>query len=166
MSTEKRITLAKIAGAHGVKGLIKIFPLGDDITLIESLDVFTSDGAPIKITLKNQLGKFILAEADIIQTREEAIAAKGTELQVNQSALPQIEDEDEFYYHDLVGLKVLNADNAEIGKVITVDNFGAGDLLEISLKDGKIFLLPFNDDTVTDIGKTTLTIHNFETYIL
>ncbi|MFP4312759.1 MAG: ribosome maturation factor RimM, partial [Alphaproteobacteria bacterium] len=131
MNEQKRITLAKIAGAHGVKGLIKIFPFGEDISLLERCPVFTKDGTPIQITLKNPSGKFILAEADLISTREQAIAAKGTELQINRDDLPEIEEDNAYYYEDLIGLKAIGEDGAEIGTVITVDNYGAGDLLEI-----------------------------------
>lgn len=147
-----RITLAKIAGPHGIKGLIKVFPFGEDVRLLESLDVYTEDGVPIKITLKNNLGKFILAEADTIKTREDAEAAKGLELQVDKGALPEIDEDDSFYYHDLVGLKARNENGDEIGTVISVDNYGAGDLLEIREKSGEKYLLPFIDNYVPDVN--------------
>lgn len=147
-----RITLAKIAGPHGIKGLIKVFPFGEDVCLLESLDVYTEDGAPIKITLKNALGKFILAEADTIKTREDAKAAKGIELQVDKNALPDIEEDDSFYYHDLVGLKARNENGDEIGTVISIDNYGAGDLLEIRENSGDKYLLPFTDDYAPNVN--------------
>lgn len=161
MSTDqKRITLARIAGAHGVKGIIKIHPFGEDITLLETCDVYTDKGTPVKITLKNASGKFILAEADIISTREEAESAKGTELQIDQSALPEIDEDGTYYYHDLIGLKAIGEDGAEIGTVIAVDNYGAGDLLEIRKKSGEKFLLPFTDDYApkVDIENKQITI--------
>jgi len=146
----KRLPLAKIASPHGVKGLVKIFPYGEDLELLESLEVFAGD-KPVKITLKNALGKFILAEIDIIQSREDAEKWSGTELFVYQDALPEIEEDDTFYYHDLIGLKALNEAGEEIGAVIAVDNFGAGDLLEIRKNTGEKFLLPFTNDYVPDV---------------
>lgn len=156
----KRITLARIAGPHGVRGLIKILPFGEDVSLLETCDVFTGENKPIKITLKNAAGKFILAEADIIKTREDAEKAKGIELQIDQSALPVIEEDGTYYYHDLIGLKAIGEDGEEIGKVIAVDNYGAGDLLEIRKTTGEKFLLPFTDDYVPDVNleQKTLTI--------
>ena len=163
MTQDKRLPLAKIASPHGVKGLIKIFPYGEDIELLETLEVYAGD-KPVKITLKNALGKFILAEIDVIQTREDAEKWSGTELFVDQDALPAIEEDDTFYYHDLIGLKALNEDGEEIGAVIAVDNFGAGDLLEIRKTTGEKFLLPFTNDSVpaVDLDKGCVTIIEME----
>lgn len=160
MSNDKRITIAKIAGAHGVKGLAKIYPFGEDITLLETCEAFTDDGKPVKIKLKTTSGKFILAEIDIITTREEAESLKGTELQIYQSALPDIDEDDTYYYHDLVGLKAIGEDGEEIGSVISVDNYGAGDLLEIRTLAGDKYLLPFTNDYVpnVDINNKQVTI--------
>lgn len=146
----KRTTLAKIASPHGVKGLVKIYPFGEDIELLESMDVYAND-TPVKISLKNALGKFILAEIDIIKTREDAEKWSGTELHVDQDALPTIEEDDTYYYHDLIGLKAVGENGEEIGSVIAVDNFGAGDLLEIRKNNGEKFLLPFTNDYVPDV---------------
>jgi len=159
----KRLPLAKIASPHGVKGLVKIFPYGEDVELLETLEIYAGD-KPVKITLKNALGKFILAEIDIIQSCEDAEKWSGTELCVDQDALPEIEDDDTFYYHDLIGLKALNEDGEEIGVVIAVDNFGAGDLLEICKNTGEKFLLPFTNEYVphVDMDKGCVTIIEME----
>lgn len=144
----QRITLAKIAAPHGVKGLVKILPFGEDVYLLEDIAVFAGD-TPVKITLKNPLGKFILAEIDVIKTREDAEKMSGRELQVDKDALPALDHaEDGYYYHDLIGLKALDADGQPVGTVIAVDNYGAGDLLEIRRNSGEKFLLPFTDDYV------------------
>ena len=159
MTKTQRIPLAKIASPHGVKGLVKIFPFGEDIELLESMDVYADD-TPVKITLKNALGKFILAEIDIVQSREDAEKWSGTELCVDQDALPAIDEDDTYYYHDLIGLKATDETGQEIGSVIAVDNYGAGDLLEIRKNSGEKFLLPFTDDHVpaVDIKAGTVII--------
>jgi 16S rRNA processing protein RimM len=148
-----RIVLAKIADVHGIKGLVKIFPFGEDITLLESVDRVYAEEKPVKITLKNQLGKFILAEIDGIHTREDAEKLKGQELSIDKDALPALDhEEDGYYHHDLIGLKVLNEAGEEIGSVVAVDNYGAGDLLEIRKSSGEKFLIPFTDDYVPDVN--------------
>ena len=147
-----RIVLAKIAGAHGIKGLVKIFPFGEDPTLLETAPCVYGDDRTFKISLKNAMGKFILAEIDGVQSREDAEAIKGIELAIDKSALPAIEEDDSFYYHDLIGLDALSEDEQKIGTVIAVDNFGAGDLLEIQKISGEKFLLPFRDEYVPSVN--------------
>ena len=85
-----RVILAKIADVHGIKGLVKIFPYGEDITLLESIESVYAQNTPIKITLKNALGKFILAEIEGVQSREDAEKYKGQELSVDKDALPAL----------------------------------------------------------------------------
>ncbi|MFN3700357.1 MAG: ribosome maturation factor RimM [Alphaproteobacteria bacterium] len=156
----ERIVLAKIADAHGIKGLVKIFPFGEDISLLESVDTIYGGDQPIKFTLKNPLGKFILAEIEGVHTRDQAEALKGLELSIDKSALPAIADEDTFYIHDLIGMRVLNTAGQDIGKVNNVENFGASDLLEILSPSGEKTLIPFTDDFVEalDHEAGTLTI--------
>lgn len=145
----ERIVLAKIADVHGIKGLVKIFPYGEDISLLESIEPLYAENKAVKITLKNALGKFILAEIEGVSTREDAEKLKGHELSVDKDALPELDhEEDGYYHHDLIGLKALNEAGEEIGTVIAVDNYGAGDLLEIRKSTGEKFLLPFTDEYV------------------
>ncbi len=149
----KRTCLGKIVSAHGVKGLVKIKPFGQDPSLIESLGAaFTSEDGDETLTvlLKNGLGKYILAEIEGSADRNSAEALRGTELFYERALLADA-PEDSFYYDDLVGLKVME-DGKEIGKVIAVDNFGAGDLIEIKRTRGEEdFYLPFKDEYVPEV---------------
>ncbi len=145
----KKVCLGKIIAAHGVKGLVKILPFGEDPWLLDGT-VLLEDGRAIEITLKNPIGKYILAEVDGVVERNAAEGLRGQELFIERDALPETDD-GSFYVDDLVGLDVVE-DGVVIGKVIAADNFGAGDLLEIRLKNGKNFYLPFNDDTVPDVN--------------
>ena len=144
MDDKKQICIARIAAAHGVKGLVKIVPYGEDPSLIEEVQEH-------KITLKNRLGKYILAEIEGCDNRDKAEALRGTELFISRDDLPTIDGDDSFYIDDLVGLKVIE-DGEEIGHIKAVHNFGAGDLLDIALKNGGDMLLPFNDDTTPEIN--------------
>ena len=76
-------------------------------------------------------------------------AMKGTLLHVPHSALPEL-DEDEFYYSDLIGLDVENLEGETLGKIKSVQDFGAGDLLEISGPDG-VWFLPFTRDAAPHV---------------
>lgn len=142
----KRICIARIASSHGVKGLVKILPLGEDPALIELVQEYD-------ITLKNPHGKYYLAEIDGINTREDADKLRGKELFIERDQLPALdEDEGEYYYEDLIGLKAINHNSdKEAGEVIAVHNFGAGELLEIRAKSGETYLLPFNDSHAPEV---------------
>ena len=160
-NAEKKICIARIAAPHGIKGLVKILPYAEDLSLIEAVQEFD-------ITLKNPSGKYILAEIAGVNSREAVEAIKGTELYVDRAALPD-PDDGEYYIEDLVGMMCVQAESGEeIGKVIAVPNYGAGDLLEIKPKSGSkyhgAFLVPFNDETVPEISDT-IKLQNFEHFL-
>lgn len=156
---DKRIALGRIASAHGVKGLVKILPYGENPALLEQVSDF-------KITLKNPMGKYYLAEIEGVSNRDEAEALKGVELFIARDGLPD-PDDGEFYYEDLTGLKCVEENGAELGHIKAVLNFGAGELLEVRLKNGQDVLIPFTDEYVPDVDiehncVTILDIEKFE----
>jgi 16S rRNA processing protein RimM len=83
-----------------------------------------------------------VARFDGIGDRSAAEALRGSLVEVDRSALPPLE-EGEYYHADLVGLPAVDAQEAVVGIVAAVENYGAGDLLEIELADGKRSLIPF-----------------------
>lgn len=151
----KRVCLGRIADAHGVKGLVKILPYGDDPQLIEDLSpVFTdeTDSKTLTITMKNSAGnKYWLASVDGVTERDGALELRGTELWVDRESLPEIESKNTFYHTDLIGLEVRDESGGKIGDVIAVQNYGAGDLLEIKPLKGSAFLVPMTKDNFPEI---------------
>ncbi|HBR67873.1 MAG TPA: 16S rRNA processing protein RimM [Rhodospirillaceae bacterium] len=151
----KRIRLGKIAGAHGVKGLVKISYFGDDPKALGGYGPFytaeTGD-EKISLTLKGASGKHLLAAAQGVDEKNAADALNGTELWVERAALPA-PPQGQYYIEDLIGLKALdNKDGAEIGTVTAVQNFGAGDLLEIKPKGQESFFLVLTKENVPDVA--------------
>ena len=146
----KRVCLGRIAAPHGVKGLVKLLPYGDDTSLLEG-ELFTDETScnTLKITLKNKLGKYILAEIEGCTDRNRSEELKGTELYIPRADLPELDEG--FYYEDLIGLKVLNENDEHIGKVIAVENFGAGDLLEIQPLSDQSYYVPIVEQFVPEI---------------
>jgi 16S rRNA processing protein RimM len=95
-----------------------------------------------------------------VTTREGAEALARTKLYIARALLPEREA-DEWYHADLIGLTAIGQDGIEIGKVVAVQNFGAGDLIEIApAAGGATVLIPFTRDTVPDVdvegGRLTL----------
>lgn len=154
----KTICVGKIAGAHGVKGLAKILPYCEDVSLLEQALNYT-------ITLKNSNGKHMLAEIKDVQTREDVEKLKGTELFVSRDVLPDIDDEDTYYIEDLIGMAVVDKSGDEIGIVRAVPDYGGGELLDIRLKNGKELLLPFKDEYVPSVTEV-ITVQDYEEFVV
>ncbi len=129
---------------------MKIKPFCDDIALLNgTLYTDETNNSTLNITLKNPAGKHIIAQAKEITTREEAEKTKYS-LYVSRETLPET-DEDEFYHEDLIGLTAHEGDQT-LGKVKSVENFGAGDLLEITPKNGESYFVPFDNEYIEAIN--------------
>lgn len=153
-----RIYIAKIATAHGIKGLVKLHVFADDETLANGM-LFTSESGDktLSLTLKNATAKHWLAQIEGVTDRNDAEKLRGTELYIDKENLPDAND-DEAYIADLIGLACIDKSKKHIGKIIAVENFGASDLLEIKPDGAESFYLPFTDDTILNISETTVTI--------
>ena len=92
----------------------------------------------------------VLARIDGIADRNAAEALKGVRLYVDRARLPEPE-EGEFYREDLVGLAAVLADGTAVGTVQSVEDYGAGDVIEIARPGGKPLLMPFTDATVPEV---------------
>lgn len=154
----KRLCIAKIATAHGIRGLVKLHVFADDKALVNGAlyTEETGDGT-LNITLKNATSKHWLAEVEGVKDRNEAEALRGTLLYIDRDVLPQAND-GEFYVSDLIDLEAIDGDGRTVGKIIAVENFGAGDLLEIKPAIGDSFYLPFNDNTVPEIHEKHIVV--------
>ena len=78
-----------------------------------------------------------------------AEALRGTALTVPRAALPDL-DEGEYYHTDLIGLPVVSTTGEALGRVIAVENYGAGDVIEIERPDGKRFMVPMRVEAVPE----------------
>ncbi len=144
------VTLAAIIGAHGVTGEVrlKLFAEG-----LESLTAHKSfnDGALTLRSLRPGNNGAIARFAEV-SDRNAAEALRGTELTVPRDALPPLA-EGEYYHTDLIGLPCISTDGADLGTCVTVENFGAGDVLEIERPDGKRFMVPMKAEAVPEWGE-------------
>ena len=148
-----RVCLGVIAGAHGVRGLVRIKSFTEvplDITAYGPLGD-EAGTRHFEVTAKSEAKGMVLAAVAGVTDRDAAEALKGTRLYVERAALPAPEDEEEFYHADLIGLVAEDRAGQRIGRVIAVQNFGAGDLLEIECPDGTELLLPFTKAVVPEI---------------
>lgn len=161
-----RVCLAAIAGAHGVRGLVKLkaFTERSEDALAYGPLEDEAGTRRFEVTLKGRAGgkagDLLLAAIAGVETREAAEALRGIRLYVARAALPEIEEEETFYHADLVGLAAVDRDGKARGRIKAVQNFGAGDLLEIEDAEGGSFFLPFNKEAVPEVdiagGRVTI----------
>ena len=153
--------LGEIGAAQGVKGEVRIRSYTEEpggITAYGPLQDET--GRKIEIESLRATPKALIARIKGVTTREAAEALAHTKLYVPRAMLPE-RGEEEWYHADLVGLAAVGRDGAPLGKVVAIQNFGAGDLLEVKpIGGGATVLVPFTRDTVPEIdvegGRLTL----------
>ena len=143
-SGERRIALAAIAGAHGVKGELRLKLFTDSADNLKAYERLFVGGAPRRLIEVKQSGKMPIARFEGVADRSAAEALRGTLVEVERSALPAL-GEGEYYHSDLIGLPVEDRDGNPLGTVAAIENYGAGDLLEIEAEDGRRSLIPFRD---------------------
>lgn len=139
--SERRIALAAAAGAHGVKGELRLKLFADSVESLARHQQLYVGGARRRLLSIRDAGKTAVARFEGVNDRGSAEALRGSLVEVDRSALPPLE-EGEYYHADLIGLPCEDRAGAKVGTVVSVENYGAGDLLEIELEGGKR-LLPF-----------------------
>ena len=142
------VTLAAIAGAHGIGGEVKLKLFTDDLAPYKSFNGGT-------LTLTSLRG--LIARFAEIGDRSAAEALRGTALTVPRSMLPPL-GEGEYYHADLIGLACVTPDGTPLGHIVTVENFGAGDVLEIERPDGTSFMVPMRPDVVPEWNTERLVV--------
>jgi len=150
-SDEPRVTLAAIAGAHGVFGEVRLKLFAEGLDSLKRHKGFEAAGRTLTLKTVKPGKPDAIARFAEIATREAAEALRGTPLTVARSDLPPL-GEGEYYRTDLIGLPAVTPAGEPLGRVIAVENFGAGDILEIERPDGKTFMVPFRPEAVPEVG--------------
>lgn len=150
--TSDKVLIGKIVNAHGIKGDVKIksFTM-NPADVCSYTPLLKSDDSELKIKLRSAGNSdVIIAHIDGVNDRTTAEGLKGTEIFTLKSSIID-EDSDEILLSDLIGFKILNNDSKEIGEVVDILNYGAGDILEIQLYGrGKTALLSYNENSIID----------------
>lgn len=146
------ILVGRVAGAFGVRGEVRITSFtADPLALLDYRDLRREDGSPGLTLLSGRPAKGgVVVRAGEVETREQAEALRGLRLYIPRDILPE-PDEDEFYVTDLIGLAVETPEGELLGRVKNVQDFGAGDLLEVEPPEGASWYLPFTREAVPEV---------------
>ena len=137
MTAPRLIMVAKADGAFGVRGEIRLTAFTEDPGALLRYGTLRREDGSLGLTLSagRVVKDGVIARAAEVETREQAQALRGLRLYVDRAILPE-PDEDEYYLADLIGLAAVSPEGAALGRIRAVNNFGAGDLLEIQPGDG------------------------------
>lgn len=149
----KLVCVAAVATAHGVRGALKLRCFTEAPESVAAYgpvcDAHGRELFPLRVLGRVPGG--VLAEAGGITDRDNAEALRGMRLYVPRERLPSVDQEDEFYHEDLIGLTAVGADGRVYGRVRAVHDFGAGDVLEVADEAGATSLFPFTREVVPEI---------------
>ena len=143
MSDESQVTLAAVAGAHGVGGEVRLKLFAQSVDSLKRHKQVSVGGRPLTLKSIRGGGQPVARFAEI-GDRNAAEALRGQLVTIPRSALPPLE-EGEYYHADLIGLPCVDQVGHPLGTVFAVEIFGAGDLLEIERPNGKRVLIAFRD---------------------
>ena len=153
MSHDRPVTLAAVIGAHGVTGEVRLKLFGEGVAALKSHRAFNAGKLTVSKIKDDGKGGAIARFAEVTD-RTAAEALRGAALTVPRSSLPPL-GEGEYYYADLIGLPAVATDGADLGRCVAVENYGAGDVLEIERppeegKPGKRFMVPMRPEAVPE----------------
>jgi 16S rRNA processing protein RimM len=141
--------VGQIAGAHGVRGLVRVRSFTEEPEALTAYGPLTDESGRrgFRLELLSRQKGHWLARIDGVGDRNAAEALRNTRLYVERAALPPT-GEDEFYHADLLGLPAERPDGTPLGTVRAIHDFGAGDVIELTGPDGRPLTVPFTREAV------------------
>ncbi len=153
-TAEGLVLLGRFGAPHGVRGEIRLQSFTADPLAIATYDGLRDMGGARNfrlLSVRPQGKDMVVTKVEGVDDRAGAEALTGVELYLPRESLPAPE-EDEFYIADLIGLRAETPDGAEIGVIVAVRNFGAGDILEIAPEaGGETLMFPFTKAVVPTV---------------
>ncbi len=143
------VLVGVIVGAHGIKGEVKLKSFtSEPLSIGRYGPLQSSSGQSFEITKLKAAKDDFIASLKSVNDRNEAETLKGVELFVARGKLPKLKTH-EAYAHDLMGLDVVLENGTTLGKLVGMPNYGAGDLLEVTVDgNSETVLIPFTNTFV------------------
>jgi len=147
-----KIVLAAVAGAHGIRGDVRLKLFTDAAENLARHARFDAGGRALVLqAIRPDKPGTAVARFEGITDRNAAEALCGLQLSVPRTALPALTD-GEYYVADYLGMMVVDETGTAVGKVRAIENFGASDILDITLDAGGTVMVPFVADVVREDG--------------
>ncbi|WNR46621.1 ribosome maturation factor RimM [Paenibacillus roseipurpureus] len=166
--TEKLVTVGKVANTHGIRGEMKIVPETDFPERFDkgsSLLIVDAQNKQTPVTIKtSRLHKnLFIVQFDQFSNINDVEKFKGSLVKIEAKHQQPLE-EGEYYYHEIIGCKVITDEGQELGLVTEVLTPGANDVWVVGLPKGKQLLLPVIDDVIldVDVANKSIRIHLME----
>jgi 16S rRNA processing protein RimM len=156
----KKILIAKITTAFGIKGEVKMIVYSDNHLNIEKYSLFDAKGQQLKLKISNknkavvgtsQGDPIVIAKIDGVNDRNAAELLRNAEIFADRKDFAPTK-KNEFYYSDLVGLAVIDVNSKKVGEVLNVLDYGAGGVIEIKFLDNRIDNFPFRDQIFPEVN--------------
>ena len=154
------IKIGQITAPHGIKGCMKVhLSLEMPQNLERYKPIYDQKGHPINIQIVSAKKNQLIVKINGISDRTMAENLRGTNIYIDRNCLPPLPS-GQYYYCDLVGLTVLNGTNTVIGKVKSVENYGASDILVVTTGKKDDIFIAFTQQTVpsVDLKNKTITV--------
>lgn len=167
--TQQQVILGKISGVHGIQGWLKVYSYTrppENIFRYASwrLRGDTPVAASYVVTEHKSQGKKILVKLEGVDDRNHAEQLAGLDIVVARDALPVLEYE--YYWRDLIGLKVLDTHGTELGRVTDMMETGSNDVLLLQDSSGKSLAIPWLPEVVKEVNlKQSILIADWEPLI-
>ncbi len=141
--SELKVALAAVAGAHGVRGELRLKLFSSNLeSLTHHKNLFVGGVERRLLSVRDSGKSTAVVRLENVSDRSQAEKLRGSLVEIDREALPPL-GEGEYYYADLIGLLAMDRDGNRIGVVTGVENYGAGDLLEIMRETDGTALIPF-----------------------
>lgn len=139
----EKIVLGRITGVYGLKGWVKVFSYTDPMESIVDFSPWylrpenktKSPWKKVKLKAGKRHAKTVIAKLEHCNDCDEAQTYIGLEIAIEQSQFDELKDENEFYWRDVIGLRVINQQNIELGVVTKMMETGANDVLVVTSKE-------------------------------
>ncbi len=155
MPSSSYVVLGKIVKAHGIRGEVEIYAYSPDIRgLVESRPVFLETSEGVRTSYKVETArpkkkhKFILS-FEGVDNRDQAEALVGNEICVLRESLPEL-PEDEYYWHELIGMRVKTVEHEDLGRLSKILSTGAHDVLVVEGPYGEV-LIPMVAEMIENV---------------
>ena len=164
---EDLLQVGAITSTHGVRGEVKVFPTTDDVkrfSKLKEVELETPTGTTtLHIKGVKYFKQFAILKFEEYDSLNDVESIKGRKLFVTRKNAVKLQ-KDEYFIADLIGMKVVDPDMQVEGELTDVLQTGANDVYDISLSDGRNFLLPAIADCIkkVDMEEQVITIHILE----